>query len=146
MQRAGVVDDLEEGISRGRAALELCAPQHLDRATSYHDLACGLQRRFVNKAVISDLEESIKLHRAALELRPLGHRHRCSSLHHRVVRLSDRYDHRGEVANLEDCRVRTCSTKVIFTRPPRPWCTSLHPCPCLEEEVPETACAGVRSQ
>ncbi|KAI6042203.1 hypothetical protein EDC04DRAFT_2971598 [Pisolithus marmoratus] len=45
MQRAGVVDDLEEGISRGRAALELCAPQHLDRATSYHDLACDLQRR-----------------------------------------------------------------------------------------------------
>ncbi|KAI5988113.1 hypothetical protein EDC04DRAFT_2912663 [Pisolithus marmoratus] len=94
--------DLEEAITFGRAALELCPPGHRDRCVSLHNLGCDLRTRFMKQAAVADLEEAIELLRTTLELQPSGHPHRSSSLHQLSLCLWNRYENQGAVADLEE--------------------------------------------
>ncbi|KAL5478290.1 hypothetical protein ACEPAI_2474 [Sanghuangporus weigelae] len=67
------MEDLEEAISLGRAALELQSEGHPNRPLSLGNLAMSLCIRYEYVARTTDLEEAIELQRAALALRPEGH-------------------------------------------------------------------------
>ncbi|KAI6038384.1 hypothetical protein EDC04DRAFT_2896406 [Pisolithus marmoratus] len=98
----GVVSDLEEAVTLGRAVLELCPPGHRDRATFLYSLASYLQRRFKKRAMMHSLDEAIELHREALALPPSGHPPRFSSLQGLAMCLLDRFDNQGLVADLDE--------------------------------------------
>ncbi|KAI6011607.1 hypothetical protein EDC04DRAFT_2609844 [Pisolithus marmoratus] len=115
----GLLADLEEAVTLGRAVVELCPPGHRDRAISLYNLACDLQRRFKRRAVARSLDEAIKLHREALALRPSGHPQRLSSLQGLAICLLDRYDNQWSVADLEEA-ITLGRTGVVFHPPGHP--------------------------
>ena len=62
--------DLDEAITLGRNALELCPEGHSDRAHSLGNLAISLGTRFSQLGSLADLGEAIAPDCNALELLP----------------------------------------------------------------------------
>ncbi|KAI6011591.1 hypothetical protein EDC04DRAFT_2905379 [Pisolithus marmoratus] len=109
IRQSGAVADLEEAVTLGRAALELCPPGHRDHGPSLSSLAFDLGKRFRQQAAMRDLDEAFELHQAALVLRPFGHPQRFASLYGLAVCFSTRYRNQGVVADLEEAVSLGCA-------------------------------------
>ena len=74
------MEDLEQAIMLGRAALDLRPEGHPDRSDSFHNLTVSLSDRYNKQAAIADFEDAIMLGRAALDPHPTGHPDQSNSL------------------------------------------------------------------
>ena len=63
---------MEEAITLGRAALELCSPGHSGCAKTLSDLAVYLEDMFQQFSVNGDLNEAIVLHRSVVDLHTIA--------------------------------------------------------------------------
>ncbi|KAL4063060.1 hypothetical protein V8B97DRAFT_2087713 [Scleroderma yunnanense] len=99
--KQATLPDLQEAITLGRAALELCPPGHSNRDLVLNNLAFYLWCRYRQLNVDDDLAEAISLHRFALKLRPAGHFRRSWSLSSLALCLSDRYIKQSTLSDLQ---------------------------------------------
>ena len=108
--------DLEEAITLGRAALELCSPSHCDHAATLYNLADDLRRRFLKLGADIDFEEAVSLHRSALELCPIGHPDRLFSLNKLASCLGLQFNKSETQADLDD--LITLGRAILDLHPP----------------------------
>ena len=100
--QGGQQNDLDEGISLNRQALELCHLPHSDRSLFLSNLASALWIQFKQGGQKNDLDENISLNRQALELRPLPHPDRSTSLNNLANALWTQFIQEGQQEDLDE--------------------------------------------
>ncbi|KIM50093.1 hypothetical protein SCLCIDRAFT_1187606, partial [Scleroderma citrinum Foug A] len=98
----GTIEDLEEAITLGRAALELQSPAHSWCPTSIYNVADYLRKKFQKFRASADLDEAISLHQSALDLCTVGHSDRSDSLYSLTLCFSNQYDNLDTIEDLEE--------------------------------------------
>ncbi|KAN0085712.1 CHAT domain containing protein [Tylopilus felleus] len=103
-EREGTRSYIDEAVNLGNEAVDLCPPDHRERAIASSSLAIYLHARYqrFKPEGTKDLDEAIVLDREALCLRPKGHPDRSESLNNLAVDLSTRYAQLGAMEDLDE--------------------------------------------
>ncbi|MFF3137676.1 CHAT domain-containing tetratricopeptide repeat protein [Streptomyces mirabilis] len=101
-QRSGVLADLDDAVTTGRAAVEAIPTDHPHRAAMLSGLGNALRDRFERVGDLADVHEAIDLLRAAVEATPTSDPHRAAYLSNLGGALGDRFERSGVLADLDD--------------------------------------------
>ena len=88
--RTGSMDDLQEAIHMGQAALDANPEDHTHRAKYLNNLGIRLCDRYSRTGLMDDLQEAIRLEQAALDATPEDHPDRPQFLNNLQIILTDR--------------------------------------------------------
>ena len=96
------MNDLQEAIRVGQAAVDAIPEDHSDRATYLNNLGARLGDRYSRTGSLNDLQEAIRVGKAAVNATPEDHSNRARHLGNLGATLSDRYSRTESVNDLHE--------------------------------------------